>query len=174
MSDPGRRPGEGNLELIAILGVVAALVALDVLALRFGHDSRDGVLSEEHRRGQSWWAGTGINRGQARGTRQHGGDSWMFDPFHAESHARHRQQDLLREAAQVRLLAEARRERPQSAWAPAFRAAVAHRIGTQLVRLGCWLQTLATSIPVDGSGEFVAGSTPAGGPPGGGTTALAQ
>jgi hypothetical protein len=38
---------------------VAALSALGVLSYHYGHDSRDGVASDAHRRGQLWWPTSG-------------------------------------------------------------------------------------------------------------------
>ncbi|HEU5315696.1 MAG TPA: hypothetical protein VFX49_06265 [Chloroflexota bacterium] len=75
------------------IGVVALLVLLDVLALRWGADSRDGF-------GPRGTAGT-----------QGGRLPMTFDPFFAELRGRQHQEELLAEAARERLVLQARGQR---------------------------------------------------------------
>src|SRR5215208_2132722 len=75
------------------VSLLALLVLLDVLALRWGADSREGFRRD-------------AVRSAARN--ETGGLPMTFDPFYAELRGRQRQEHLLAEAAHERLLLLAR------------------------------------------------------------------
>ena len=124
--------------LLVVVVAVAAVVALEVLAYRFGCDSRDGVARAESQRWSSWYDEAARRRRRL---------ATMFDPSAVELHASYRQEELLTEAARHRLLREARRQapvrRPLAGWL--------HRVGTRLEAWGWRLQAYGTSaaLPSD-------------------------
>jgi hypothetical protein len=114
--------------------VVTAVLAFDVLALHFGHDSRDGIASDEWARRRAAYQGT---------------ETDTMNGLLVEQIARERHAQWERDVAHTRLLREATRGR-RPWWAGTgtglrrAAAAGAALAGGWLVRTGTWLQSLGT------------------------------
>jgi hypothetical protein len=124
---------EGWIEAAVVVG---AVLAFDVLALRFGHDSRDGIASDEWARRRAAYQGTETDR--------------MIGLL-AEELAHERRAQLEHEAAHARLLREATRGRGTwwTSGGTVLRRAAAAGValaGGWLVRGGTWLQSLGQSL----------------------------
>ena len=119
----------------AVVVVVVALVILDVLALRFGAESRDGFGGD----------GSGRRPALATGTGASGGGSTMWSAYSVEQEAYLRHEENLRWAGRRALLREARRAAAgagaggERRRAPLHRRLL-HRLGGRLVAWGVALQ----------------------------------
>jgi hypothetical protein len=115
-----------------MLLTAAAFVALAVLALAFGHDSRDGLAGDEAARWDNWRWAAAERRGRLG--RAFGASQIELDFYTRPAEA-------LAFAASARLGATG--ERRRSVIRPAL-AAVAYGAGELLMAVGRWLQQVGT------------------------------